>query len=121
QQFPIPLPTSFESIVTYVPGGGLIESDNLAAPGSIAGTGQGVWELLSNRGTRKFTLTFTKYLFSTQGFFQGSVRVTETITLNSGDSYTGEGTIEVLSPTGATLISIPVTSTGTRIRMQPTN
>lgn len=117
QQFPIPLPPSIEGIVTYVPGGGLIESDNLGVPNIIASTGQGVWEPLSNRSIRKFRLSFTKYLFSTQGLFQGSVRATETITLLSSDSYKGEGKLETLSPTGVILISIPVKTTAHRIRI----
>ena len=121
QQFPVPLPSTIESLVTYVPGGGLIESDNLGVPNSIASTGQGAWELLNDRGARKFSFTFTKYMFSTQGLFQGSVRVTEIITLDSSESYRGEGKLEVLSPTGATLITIPVTSTANRIRLPSAN
>ena len=113
-QSPIPLPPSFESIVTYVPGGGLIESDTLVQPNSIASSGQGAWEALGNR---QFSLVFTKYLFSTQGQFQGSGKITETITFGSNDDeYTGVGSLQILSPAGTPLITIPVTTKGTRIR-----
>jgi hypothetical protein len=116
-QSPIPLPPFVEAIVTYIPGGGLIESDNLAVPNSIAGTGQGTWEAVNSRLSRQFDLTFTKYLFSTQGLLLGSVRVTERIALDSNDNeYRGEGRLEILTPTGAVLFTIPATSTATRIR-----
>ena len=120
-QSPIPLPPFVEAIVTYIPGGGLIESDNLAVPNSIAGTGQGIWEPVNTLNSRQFNLTFTKYLFTTQGLLQGSVRATEKITLsNNGNEYRGEGKLEVLSPTGAVLLTVPVTSTATRMRTQQT-
>ena len=120
-QSPVPLPPFVEAIVTYVPGGGLIESDNLAVPNSIAGTGQGIWEPASHLKSRQFKLTFTKYLFTTQGLLQGSVRATEKITLApNGNEYRGEGKLEVLSPTGAVLLTVPVTSTATRMRTQQT-
>ena len=115
-QSPIPLPPTFESIVTYVPGGGLVESDKLAVPGSIAGTGQGAWEFA---GARQFRLTFTKYLFSTQGLSQGSGRITEKISVEpSGDEYTGEGTMEILSPSGAVIFTVPLTTHGVRMRAE---
>lgn len=110
---PIPLPPSVEGIVTYIPGGGLIESDNLAVPGSVAGTGQGAWEA---KGPREFNITFTKYLFSTQGLFLGSVRITESIKRDSTDTeYTGEGNMVVLDPTGSPILTISLTSRATRI------
>ena len=113
---PIPLPPTFEAIVTYVPGGGLVESDNLAVPGSIAGTGQGAWE---HAGARQFRLAFTKYLFTTQGLPLGSVRITAKISLDaSGDEYTGQGTMETLSPTGAVIFAIPLTTHGVRMRAE---
>lgn len=114
-QAPIPLPPAIESVVTFVPGGGLIESDNLAVPNTIAGSGQGAWEYVERR---RFSFVFTKYLFTTQGLFQGSVKITETITVNSNeDQYTGVGSMQVLSPTGATLFTIPLTTQATRIRV----
>jgi len=67
---PIPLPPSIESLVTYVPGGGFTESDNLGSPDA-----------------RQFKITFTKYLVSLQGQFQGSVRiygVSDTLLLVNG-------------------------------------
>ena len=113
---PLPLPATIESIVTYIPGGGLVESDNLAIPGSIAGSGQGAWEFI---GAQQFRLTFTKYLFSTQGQSLGSVRVTETISLAPGDNeYAGEGTMEILNPAGALILAIPLTTNAVRIRVE---
>lgn len=118
-QSPIPLPPSFESIITYVPGGGLIESDTLAAPNSIAGAGHGVWELTEDRRRkRQFNLNFTKFLFTTAGQFAGSVKITEKITLTSGDQYVGEGKLQTLSPTGAVIVTIPITTIGTRIHAE---
>ncbi len=113
-QSPIPLPPSIESIVTYIPGGGLTETDNLAVPGSIAGTGIGVWEAT---GSREFSINFTKYLFTTQGQNQGAVRIIESIVREINDEkYTGVGRLEVLSPTGAIILVIPATTTAERIR-----
>jgi hypothetical protein len=115
-QSPIPLPPTFESIVTYIPGGGLVESDNLAVPGSIAGTGQGAWE---SRGARQFSFTFTKYVFSTQGQSLGSGRITEKIILDSGgNEYTGEGTLEILNPAGSVLFAVPLTTHAVRMRAE---
>jgi hypothetical protein len=110
---PVPLPPSIESIATYTEGGGLIETDNLAVPGSFATTGQGAWEATASR---EFNITFTKYQFTTQGLFQGSVRITESIIRDSSDNeYTGEGRIEVINPAGTTILVIPATSRATRI------
>lgn len=110
---PVPLPPSAEAIVTYIPGGGLIESDNLAVPGSLAGTGQGTWEAT---GPREFNITLTKVLFTTQGLFQGSLRISESIIRNSNDTeYTGVGRMALLDPTGAVILIIPATTTATRI------
>ena len=115
-QSPVPLPPTFESIVTYIPGGGLVESDNLAVPGSIAGTGQGAWEYA---GERQFSLTFTKYLFGTQGQSLGSGRITETISLSpGGDEYTGQGTMEILTPAGAVVFAVPLTTQGVRMKAE---
>ena len=114
-QSPVPLPPTFESIVTYVPGGGLVESDNLAVPGSIASTGQGAWEFT---GDRQFSFTFTKYLFSTQGQSLGSGRITETISLDAGgNEYTGQGTMELLNPAGVVISAVPLTTHGVRMRV----
>jgi hypothetical protein len=112
-QSPIPLPPSIESIVTYNSGGGLAEIDNLAVPGSFAGAGLGVREA---NGSREFNISFTKYLFTTQGQNQGSVRLIESIVRNVNDeTYTGEGRLETLSPTGAVILVIPVTTRAERI------
>jgi hypothetical protein len=112
-QSPIPLPPSIESIVTYIPGGGLTEIDNLAVPGSIASSGIGVWEAT---GAREFDINFTKYLFTTQGQNQGAVRIIESIVREVNDEkYTGVGRLEVLSPTGAIVLVIPATTTAERI------
>jgi hypothetical protein len=111
---PAPLPPSFEAIITYVPGGGLTESDNLGVPGQVAGAGQGAWELVE---PRQFHITFTKYIFSAQGQFQGTGRVTERIIRDPEDGhYTGEGKIEIFDPSGTLISTIPVTSAASRIR-----
>jgi hypothetical protein len=110
---PVPLPPTFESIVTYIPGGGLVESDNLAVPGSIAGAGQGAWAYV---GGGQFGLIFTKHIFTTQGLPFGSGRITERISLSpGGDEYTGEGAMQILSPAGAVLFSVPLTTHGVRL------
>jgi hypothetical protein len=110
---PVPLPPSIESFVTYIPGGGLTEIDNLAVPGSTATTGVGAWE--HTRG-REYKFSFVKYQFTSQGLNNGSVRIIETFVLHRHkDEYTGVGRIEVLSPTGAVVLVIPVTSRAERI------
>jgi hypothetical protein len=110
---PVPRPPTFEALVTYVPGGGLVESDNLGVPGSIAGTGQGAW---AHAGARQFRITFTKYLFSTQGLSQGSGRITEKISLNAGgDEYTGQGEMEILSPAGGVTFTVLLTTHAVRV------
>lgn len=112
-QSPLPLPPTIESLVTYVPGGGLIESDNLGSPDFIVSPGLGAWE---STDARQFNITFTKYLVSFQGPSQGSVRINETITRDASDSqYTGVGVIEVLDPTGTLTLVIPITTRAVRV------
>lgn len=113
---PFPLPPTIEGLVTYVPGGGLVETDNLAAPGSLAAAGLGIWKAT---GGREYKIQFVKYLFTTQGQLQGSVRIIETITRDpkNDNLYTGEGRIETLSPTGTIILVIPATTQAERIEL----
>lgn len=112
-QSPIPLPPSIEGLVTYVPGGGLTESDTLGSPDFIASQGLGAWE---STDARQFKITFTKFLVGLQGQFQGSVRINETISRDSSDSqYVGEGAIEVLDPAGNLTVVIPITTRAVRV------
>ena len=73
----------YEALVTYVGGGGLVET-NSAKP-DLFSTGPGEWEF-TGQGT--FSVTFVRLLKDGNGAFAGTTKVRETIRRSGLSNYT---------------------------------
>lgn len=106
---------TIDALVTYSPGGGLVESDALFPP-SVVTAGHGSWEFAG----RAFNNTFIKLSFNPQGQFTGTIKVREKITLSfNKNEYTGVGTAEFFDAAGNLLLSVDFTTQATRVRVEP--
>ncbi len=104
-----------DALVTYTPGGSLVESDNLFPP-SVVTAGHGSWEYAG----RLFSNTFVKLMFNAQGQFTGTIKVREKITISfNRNEYTGIGMAEFFDPSGNLLNTVGFTTQATRIRVEP--
>ena len=111
-----PIPT-YQALITYAAGGGLVETEQLAAnpqhPGSPA---HGAW---ASNGARTFASTYVGFAFDGKGNLIGRGKVRETVTLDeAGDAYQGSGTLALFDLNGNQLFSGTFTSHATRIRVE---
>jgi hypothetical protein len=111
---PFPLPLSFQALVTYAAGGGLVETSQLDQASPIpASPGHGAWVCTAERTYRN---TFQAFNFDATGKPTGMRTIAETLTLSAdGDTYSGSGTFQNTDLTGKVLNSGTFTSTATRI------
>jgi hypothetical protein len=100
---------SFESTITFTNAGGVVEA---TSKGPMSG-GIGVWSRASNG---HFTVMFRKYRFDATGAYVGSTVINEDdVVAAGGQSYDGQATTNLLSPSGAVVSSF--TSTSHAVRM----
>jgi hypothetical protein len=73
----------------------------------------GVWRY---DGERDFVLAMRFFRFNPDGTNSGSIRATWNISVdNNGDSYTGEGAVQVVLPNGVVVANLCATETATRM------
>ena len=112
-------PTEFKTLVTYAAGGSLMATAPVVPAPLHASTVHGTWE---RTGGHEFTYTFLSLLYNPTGHFVGTLKVRETLTLDtSGDQYDGISNVEFFDPLGNL---VPAFSTcgiahGTRINVEP--
>ena len=113
-------PTEFRALLTYAAGGGLMATAPVVPAPLHASTVHGTWE---RTGGHQFTYTFLSLLYSPTGHFVGTLKVRETLTLDTdGDQYDGTSSIEVFDPFGnviPALSSCGGLAHGTRINVEP--
>lgn len=90
---PAPQP-QFDELITFTPGGGIVESNNFPfyTMGLTAGPGHGTW---AYEGRQNYSFTFIKFLSTQTGQAAGTLKVTGTITY-SPSTTTWSGPAAVL-------------------------
>jgi FtsP/CotA-like multicopper oxidase with cupredoxin domain len=105
-------PPPFQSLVTFAPGGGLVEADQ-STPPSQRSAGQGMWVRTDDDQIRA---RFLAFLFDTSGHPQGTLIVPFTIRLSEEpETFAGTGTFQVVDLTGKVVDSGSFTLQGQRI------
>ena len=108
-------PNQFFSLMEFNEGGTMTEANSIAANT----TAIGVWKKI--RGHRKFATTFELFFDSdSDGVIDSRYRVRTTIHLTDDDTFTGAGTIDVLTLDGTTLVAGPfpgIPLEGTRMKV----
>lgn len=75
----------------------------------------GVWQ---QAASRTFKLTHRVWAWDTNGGFQGTLHLSETLTLgNGGSTFSGTFTLGIYDPSGAFVTEISGTATGNRIKV----
>ncbi len=85
----------FDELMTFSPGGGIVESNNYPffQLGLTAGPGQGTW---SHAGNRSFPFTFIKFLYAPTGQSAGTLKVVGVITYSpSTDTWSGPANVSI--------------------------
>jgi hypothetical protein len=103
---------SFSKMVSINAGGTAGEISN-SLPPSQRTVAFGVWQHLDHNS---FVYALRFFRFTPTGTFASIVEAKWSVSLDhSGDVYTGEGAIKVLSPTGVVIATLCGTETGTRM------
>ena len=106
--------THFASMLTYHPGGTLMESTS-GLPQALKTPGEGVWRLVAGN---TYAVRFKFFTFNTQNVFTGWRIVNAEIALDqSGDSYEGSGTQETYDANGNLIGTGCVSPLGTRFEL----
>lgn len=85
----------FDEMMTFTPGGGIVESNNYPffQMGLTAGPGQGTWEYSGNRG---FKFTFIKFLYTQGGAAAGTLKAAGEIDYSqTADTWSGPATVSI--------------------------
>jgi hypothetical protein len=116
---------TFKALVTFSPGGGVVETNN--AQGQPV-TVHGSWAP-SKEDHDQFDLTFITLGLQPMNWSTvpptplgpgGSAKTKETVTLSdSGDSFTAVFQVQEMTPTGVVFATVNGTATGTRILVEP--
>lgn len=91
-------PAQFDELITFSPGGGIVESNNFPffQTGLTASTGHGTWRYT---GKQSFSFTFEKFLYTTTGQSVGMLKVVGNITYTPGDdTWSGPATVSTCNP-----------------------
>src|SRR5947207_6427271 len=105
---------SFPSLVEFVAGGTIVES-NAGTPPSQKTPGEGVWRQVTDH---TYAFRFKFFTFDTQNIFTGWTIITGTTTVNStGDANAGSATVKVYNTSGVLLVSLCASTTGTRFKL----
>jgi hypothetical protein len=105
-------PPPFQALVTFAPGGGLVETDQ-STPPSQRSAGQGTWVRTDDD---QVSARFLAFLFDTAGHPQGTLIVPFTVRLSEdGQTFAGAGTFQVVDLTGKAVASGSFTLQGQRI------
>ena len=103
---------SFSKLLAINGGGTALETSN-AVPPSARTTAFGVWEHV---GHRNFVYALRFFTFSPTGTFATTVNAKWDVWLgDDGNSYTGTGAIQIVSPGGTVIANLCGTETGTRM------
>lgn len=91
---------TFQTLFTCSPGGGLVATASIdSEPGLKSGPTHGAWRRL---GEHQFSWTAHAFSFDDSGHLNGTYNIHERLTVaNSGNSYSGSGTFEVVNGPGA--------------------
>ena len=85
----------FDELITFTPGGGIVESNNYPffQMGLTAGPGHGTWDF---SGHRSFKFTFIKILYTQGGAAAGTLKATREIVYSqSDDTWAGPATVSI--------------------------
>jgi hypothetical protein len=102
-----------QALVSFAKGGVITASANVASLGTLHGT----W---TRKGDREFAWTSLSFGLDPTGVHVVTFRVQDELTLaRDGQSYSGHGKVELLSPDGNLITELPPTTThGTRINAE---
>ena len=106
------LPPSFAALETYTRDGGMITSNNMPF---LTRVGQGGWE----KRDQQYVVKIKFFRFDPNGLPAGTIAVTHTISLDSKNEYSGNGTAVFCELDGVTCQSVGFTSTGRRLNPEP--
>jgi hypothetical protein len=105
-------PPPFQALVTFTPGGGLVETDQ-STPPSQRSAGQGTWVRTDDD---QISARFFAFLFDAAGHPQGTLTVRFTVRLSEdGETLAGAGTFQAVDLTGKAVASGSFTLQGRRI------
>jgi hypothetical protein len=106
-------PTSFNALDTFLPGGSLLVSSSAANP-ALRTLAHGTWV---RAGDHRFASTFVWFRFDPTGQYVGTQRVSRTMVLaEDGTSFEASDVVQVIAPTGAVVVTIHGTESGTLLR-----
>lgn len=111
-----PLPFSpYEGMVTYIPGGGLIETKYYLS--GFVSTGHGSWAFAKHG---HFDVTFTRLVRDSTGQVYATEKVQEMVTITGPDTYTSTRKAAYIGLDGRFMfVSGEETSEATRIQVEP--
>lgn len=112
-----PPPTSFQALYTFIPGGGVVETDETDfTTQSLASPAHGAWKSI---GKGRFASRILNFFFDAKGNPAGTVEVRETETLSkNGKIYTGSGEFTAFNLQGKKTDSGTFTTQATRITVK---
>jgi hypothetical protein len=115
----LPDGTAFESLMSFCDGGAMIASDPSVFP-RMATAYHGTW---TKTGRREFVLTMVGFIYDNvedqypNGMTKIIIKETDTIEPD-GDTYNGNGTVEIHGLDGTLLATFPTPTHATRIKAE---
>ena len=106
------LPPSFQALETYNRDGGFVTSNNMPF---LTRVGQGAWE----KNGQQYSVEIKFFKFDPSGLPSGTITVTHSISLDSKNTYSGNGTAVFCELDGVTCQSVGFSSTGKRLNAAP--
>jgi len=105
---------SFPSLITFVAGGTVVESNGGTSP-ALKTPGEGVWRHTTDHD---YAFRFKFFTFNSQNIFTGWTIITGETTLDrTGNANTGSAKVEVYDPNGVLLVSFCAETAGTRFEL----
>jgi hypothetical protein len=105
---------SFPSLITFVTGGTVVESNGGTSP-ALKTPGEGVWHHTTDHD---YAFSFKFFTFNSQNIFTGWTIITGETTLDrTGNANTGSAKVEVYDPNGVLLVSLCAETAGTRFEL----
>jgi hypothetical protein len=110
---PVPGTPIIRALLSFNQGGTMYVEDNAPFDGPYRSTGAGIWKHTSGR---KYTYLNLHYAFNPDKTFTFTIKQRSNLTLSQdGNSFTENGTFEVIEPGGAVIYSGCFAATATRL------
>jgi hypothetical protein len=105
--------TSFPGMITFHQGGTVM--DGTTTPSALRTPGEGVWRHVSDN---TYAFRMKAFNFNAQNVYTGWSIISGELTVDqTGDAFTGGGTVQVYDPNGNLLATLCADSVGTRFEL----